>query len=108
MKQQLKSHLILRFETGNEEVASDLKPIENNEEIKVAAETKSPTEKVAKSPKQKTEPEHEFENLKIPGDDELFQRQYYSMGEVATMFHANQSQIRFWENEFDILTTKEK
>jgi DNA-binding transcriptional MerR regulator len=28
---------------------------------------------------------------------------YYSMGEVAEMFDVNQSLIRFWEKEFDIL-----
>jgi len=33
----------------------------------------------------------------------LFQKQYYSIGEVAAMFKVNTSLIRFWENEFDIL-----
>ncbi len=42
----------------------------------------------------------------VPPDEELFKRQYYSMREVADMFGANQSQIRFWENEFDILQPK--
>ena len=28
---------------------------------------------------------------------------YYSIGEVATMFRENQSLIRYWETEFDIL-----
>ncbi len=44
--------------------------------------------------------------VNVPADDELFKRQYYSMREVADMFGANQSQIRFWENEFDILQPK--
>lgn len=79
------------------------------EEVKPVNEPKTTVEKSPKShgsSKNKVDAEHEFENLKIPGDDELFQRQYYTMGEVATMFHANQSQIRFWENEFDILQPK--
>jgi DNA-binding transcriptional MerR regulator len=41
--------------------------------------------------------------INIPGDDVLFQKQYYSIGEVAAMFRENQSLIRYWETEFDIL-----
>jgi DNA-binding transcriptional MerR regulator len=41
--------------------------------------------------------------MQIPEDDILFQKQYYSIGEVATMFKENQSLIRYWETEFDIL-----
>lgn len=44
--------------------------------------------------------------VNVPPDEELFKRQYYTIGEVADMFSANQSQIRFWENEFDILQPK--
>ncbi len=36
-------------------------------------------------------------------DDE---KRYYSIGEVAAMFDANTSLIRFWEKEFDILKPK--
>src|SRR5215471_4878447 len=41
--------------------------------------------------------------ISIPDDETLFQRQYYSIGEVAGMFRVNQSLLRFWENEFDII-----
>jgi DNA-binding transcriptional MerR regulator len=41
--------------------------------------------------------------VQIPEDDILFQKQYYSIGEVAVMFRENQSLIRYWETEFDIL-----
>ena len=41
--------------------------------------------------------------IQIPEDDILFQKQYYSIGEVAIMFRENQSLIRYWETEFDIL-----
>jgi DNA-binding transcriptional MerR regulator len=41
--------------------------------------------------------------IQIPDDEVLFQKQYYSIGEVATMFRENQSLIRYWETEFDIL-----
>jgi DNA-binding transcriptional MerR regulator len=41
--------------------------------------------------------------INIPPDEELFKKQYYSIGEVAVMFRENQSLIRYWETEFDIL-----
>ncbi len=41
--------------------------------------------------------------IQIPEDEILFQKQYYSIGEVALMFRENQSLIRYWETEFDIL-----
>ena len=45
----------------------------------------------------------EADLVNIPDDESLFQRQYYSIGEVADMFGVNQSLLRFWENEFDII-----
>ena len=36
--------------------------------------------------------------VEIPGDEVLFQKQYYSIGDVATMFKENTSLIRYWEN----------
>ncbi|MBK7561051.1 MAG: MerR family transcriptional regulator [Chitinophagaceae bacterium] len=41
--------------------------------------------------------------LQIPEDELLFKKQYYAIGEVALMFRENQSLIRYWETEFDIL-----
>jgi DNA-binding transcriptional MerR regulator len=41
--------------------------------------------------------------IQIPEDEILFQKQYYPIGEVAAMFRENQSLIRYWETEFDIL-----
>lgn len=41
--------------------------------------------------------------IQIPEDDILFKKQYYAIGEVAAMFRENQSLIRYWETEFDIL-----
>jgi DNA-binding transcriptional MerR regulator len=45
----------------------------------------------------------EADLIEIPGDEVLFSKQYYGMGEVAEMFRVNQSLLRFWEAEFDIL-----
>jgi DNA-binding transcriptional MerR regulator len=33
-------------------------------------------------------------------------KRYYSMGEIAEAFNVNQSLIRFWDKEFDILKPK--
>jgi DNA-binding transcriptional MerR regulator len=38
--------------------------------------------------------------------DDSITKLYYSIGEVAKMFQVNNSLIRFWEKEFDILKPK--
>ena len=48
----------------------------------------------------------EADLIQIPEDEVLFQKHYYSMGEVADMFRVNQSLLRFWEAEFNILQPK--
>ncbi len=48
----------------------------------------------------------EADLIRIPEDEVLFLKQYYTMGEVAEMFRVNQSLLRFWEAEFDILQPK--
>lgn len=49
--------------------------------------------------------QHE-KGLNIPADNALYSRQYYTMRETSAMFNVNQSLLRFWENEFDILKPK--
>ena len=48
----------------------------------------------------------EADLINIPEDDVLFLKQYYTMGEVAEMFRVNQSLLRFWEAEFNIIQPK--
>lgn len=45
----------------------------------------------------------EADLINIPEDEILFQKQYYSIGEVSQMFQVNASLLRFWESEFDII-----
>lgn len=45
----------------------------------------------------------EADLIQVPDDEVLFQKQYYSIGEVAGWFKVNQSLLRYWESEFDIL-----
>lgn len=48
----------------------------------------------------------ETDLISIPADEVLFAKQYYSIREVAGWFNVNTSLLRFWENEFDILTPR--
>lgn len=64
---------------------------------------KTPSKRGRKSLK---EADAEADLINIPYDEVLFQKQYYSMGEVVEMFRVNASLIRFWENHFDILQPK--
>ena len=42
----------------------------------------------------------------MPYKEREITKMYYSMGEVAAMFDVNQSLLRFYEKEFDILQPK--
>jgi DNA-binding transcriptional MerR regulator len=42
----------------------------------------------------------------MPYKEKKVEKLYYSIGEVAEMFHVNASLIRFWEKEFDIIKPK--
>lgn len=42
----------------------------------------------------------------MPYKERDIEKQYYSIGEVATMFDVAPSLIRFWETEFDFLKPK--
>ena len=42
----------------------------------------------------------------VPYKDKEITKLYYSIGEVSAMFSVNNSLIRFWEKEFDIIKPK--
>jgi DNA-binding transcriptional MerR regulator len=65
-----------------------------------AAKSTGPSKRGRKSLKQATA---EADLIEIPADEVLFAKQYYTMGEVSQMFKVNQSLLRYWETEFDIL-----
>jgi DNA-binding transcriptional MerR regulator len=71
--------------------------------VKAAAPKAGPSKRGRKSLKQITA---EADLIDIPSDEVLFSKQYYTMGEVSEMFRVNQSLLRFWETEFDILQPK--
>lgn len=62
-----------------------------------------PKPKSTRGRKSIKEGEAEGDYVNIPPDEELFQKQYYGIGDVAQMFNVNNSLLRYWEKEFDIL-----
>ncbi|MCJ8211212.1 MerR family transcriptional regulator [Mucilaginibacter sp. RS28] len=42
----------------------------------------------------------------MPYKEREINKMYYTMGEVSTMFNVNQSLLRYYEKEFDILQPK--
>lgn len=63
----------------------------------------TPKPKSTRGRKSIKEGEDDGDYINIPPDEELFQKQYYGIGEVAQMFNVNISLLRYWEKEFDIL-----
>jgi len=59
--------------------------------------------KAARGRKSIKEMSMEADLPQVPEDEKLFSKQYYGIGEVATMFHVNASLLRYWETEFDVL-----
>ena len=42
----------------------------------------------------------------MPYKERKVEKLYYTIGEVAAMFHVNTSLIRYWEKEFDLIKPK--
>ena len=101
-------------------IASDIgiKEKEKIEEQKIEPQKIEPKEvEPEKIEQQKKEPqkrgrkslqeiEAEVDLIEVPDDEGLFQKQYYTISQVAKWFRVNTSLLRFWENEFDILKPK--
>ena len=74
--------------------------------IKISEPTESNDELVYRGKKSLASLEETEAGLKIPADEELRKRQYYNMRETAKMFDVNQSLLRYWESEFNVLQPK--
>lgn len=88
-------------------------PVLNEQETKTATVEKQKSGKIKTDNKKLTRGRMSLKNMdaglvliEVPEDEVLFQKMYYSISSVAEMFKVNQSLIRFWENEFDILKPK--
>lgn len=89
------------FEQQREEVQPiPLLPVQPQTPMPAVPQLKPKTARGRKSLK---DFEADIEQVEVPEDEILFQKQYYSIGEVAGMFKVNTSLIRYWENEFDII-----
>lgn len=89
----------IREENKNIQIISEPE-VKLNEEKETISSVVSPGKRGRKSLK---EIAISADLIQVPEDDILFKKQYYAIGEVATMFRENQSLIRYWETEFDIL-----
>lgn len=80
--------------------------VKNEEIIDVPVEITIAKKQSARGRKSLKEIHESIDLLDIPEDEILFQKMYYTIGKVAAMFKVNQSLIRLWENEFDVLKPK--
>jgi DNA-binding transcriptional MerR regulator len=90
--------MLVEPEQGNQDVHEEI----DEQETMVLEEHKKKTLSKRGRPSLK-EIDINADLVQIPPDDILFQKQYYSIGEVAKWFRVNQSLVRYWETEFDIL-----
>jgi DNA-binding transcriptional MerR regulator len=86
---------------GEEFQPEQLKAVGKSRAVpKKKAEPKEEKKETVKREAPKAKAKKEF---KKPDTDGLkSDKQYYSIGEVATMFHVKTSNIRFWTKEFDM------
>ncbi|MES2430438.1 MAG: MerR family transcriptional regulator [Bacteroidota bacterium] len=80
--------------------------VKKRKPIEVPVEITKPKVKSTRGRKSIEEMNAGVDLVNVPDDEELFSKMYYSIGKVAEMFKVNQSLIRLWENEFDILKPK--
>ena len=80
---------------------NDAESIVEEEEVLLAQQQKRPFSKRGRPSLKEIEINADL--IQVPPDEVLFQKQYYSIGEVSKWFRVNQSLIRYWETEFDIL-----
>ena len=76
--------------------------IEINDHVELSVKNTNPLKARGRRPLKN----NNADELQIPPDEILFQKRYYPIGEVAGMFRVNQSLLRYWETEFDILQPK--
>jgi DNA-binding transcriptional MerR regulator len=87
--------IIFEMPRSNGDIVTEIKP---KKEI-----VKQEPKESKRGRKSYKEMEAEAENVELPDDEILFQKQYYTISEVAQWFKVNTSLLRYWENEFDIL-----
>ncbi len=87
----------INFEFDEESAAKD---------SSIKKQASSPKEKQKRGRKPLKEVSPTPYEINVPADEMLFEKQYYSIGDVALMFNENISLIRYWEKEFTVLKPK--
>ena len=87
-------------------VVVQTEPIEVDVHTAVVNEPAPPIRKSTRGRMKLSEMSAGVDKIEIPDDEVLFSKNYYNIGIVAEMFKVNQSLIRYWENEFNILKPK--
>ncbi|HEV8283537.1 MAG TPA: MerR family transcriptional regulator [Chitinophagaceae bacterium] len=100
-EQQEQKELIVVDPEINDEIHAEASIVKQEEPATINHQQKKPFSKRGR-PSLK-EMDINADLVQIPPDDILFQKQYYSIGQVAKWFRVNQSLVRYWETEFDIL-----
>ena len=91
-------------ETGQDQPEEDA--VANETAITRPAKLKKDNKKITRGRMSLKDMDTGADLIDIPEDELLFQKMYYSISVVAEMFKVNQSLIRFWENEFELLKPK--
>lgn len=78
-------------------------PVEEKKEEEAAPVITLPVRKSTRGRRSLKEISQMADLVNVPPDEVLFQKQYYSIGEVAVWFQVNQSLLRYWESEFTLL-----
>lgn len=90
---------------------SDEEPSRGEQKEFLSGKVIEPKKEKPKSPrgrKRIKDVAEEADNIDIPEDDVLFQKQYYTIGEVGQMFRVNTSLLRYWESEFGMQLRKNR
>ncbi len=89
---------------AQEETQKTIEPSENEEEKTKEKEPFPLANNFGKKGRKSfKEIDAEVDLINVPSDEVLFSKQYYPISQVAKWFRVNNSLLRFWENEFDIL-----
>jgi DNA-binding transcriptional MerR regulator len=78
-------------------------PIQEEPIVILAVAKNEPNLKSTRGRKSIKEMSMEADLPEVPEDEILYVKQYYGIGEVASMFKVNTSLLRYWESEFDVL-----
>lgn len=102
----LTTQIAFDFDSIPQQSLSPKKPAVKAKVIIVPESITAPKVKSTRGRKSIKEMSEGVDLIDIPADEVLFQKSYYAIGKVAAMFKVNQSLIRLWENEFDVLKPK--